>query len=187
MARNYGGTGLGLAVSRDLARLMGGDITARQSPAQGGGAEFVLELALPTAAPALAETDAPVVAPAAGLRILAVDDHEINRRTLALVLAPIEAVLTTAIDGASGLELLAQKRFDVVLMDVNMPGMDGIEATRRLRATPGPNQDTPVIGFSAAVETNQVAACLDAGMTDWIPKPLEPRRLYQALAQVGGA
>lgn len=180
VARTYGGTGLGLTVSRDLARLMGGDITAR--PAPSGGAEFVLALELPRAAPA-PEAEVPALAlPGPGLRVLAVDDHPINRRTLELVLEPLEVTLTTAIDGVSALEILAAEAFDVVLMDVNMPGMDGVEATRRLRAVDGPNRRTPVVGFSAGVEADQVQTCLDAGMNDWIAKPLEPRRLYAALA-----
>lgn len=181
VARTYGGTGLGLTVSRDLARLMSGDLTVES--AAGDGAAFTLDVVLAPGEPVEAhdEYDAPAPAMDRRLRVLAVDDHEINRRTLALVLQPLDVDLATASDGASALDILARQTFDVVLMDVNMPGIDGNEATRRLRASDGPNADTPVIGFSAGTEAAQVAACREAGMTDWLAKPLEPGKLYAAL------
>lgn len=188
VARTYGGTGLGLAVSRDLARLMGGDLTAENLPGQGGAA-FRLEVTLPEGEPVEAKDDFDAPAPTLErrLRVLAVDDHEINRRTLALVLQPLDVDLATAVDGESALALLAAQPFDVVLMDVNMPGVDGNEATRRLRASGGLNAEVPVIGFSAGTEAAQVEACRAAGMTDWLPKPLEPKRLYDALQRAVAA
>ena len=181
VARTYGGTGLGLTVSRDLARLMGGELSARSEDGQ--GAVFMLEISLPRGVPvdqALEDTAAPPVLDRR-LRVLAVDDHEINRRTLALVLHPLDVELSMASDGASALKALAAQVFDVVLMDVNMPGIDGNETTRRLRASSGPNAAVPVIGFSAGTEDEQIAATKAAGMTDWLAKPLEPSRLYAAL------
>ncbi|MFC5346102.1 ATP-binding protein [Brevundimonas staleyi] len=180
VARTYGGTGLGLKVSRDLARLMGGDLTVESEA--GKGAAFTLRVTLPVGqAVASGVETVETVTPQARLRILAVDDHEINRRTLALVLQPLGVELATASDGMLALELLARQAFDVVLMDVNMPGIDGNETTRRLRASGGVNADVPIIGFSAGTEADQVAACHAAGMTDWLAKPLEPHKLYEAL------
>ena len=181
VARTYGGTGLGLTVSRDLARLMGGELTAAST--QGAGAAFSLSLTLPTGRPVEAEAGFDAAPPelTRRLRVLAVDDHEINRRTLSLVLQPLDVELVTASDGHAALEALAAGPFDVVLMDVNMPGIDGNEATRRLRASDGINADVPVIGFSAGTEAAQIEACRAAGMTDWLAKPLEPTRLYAAL------
>lgn len=181
VARTYGGTGLGLKVSRDLARLMGGDLTVASEP--GRGAAFTLSVVLPVGAP-VSQDEAAAAAPVdlpPRLRVLAVDDHEINRRTLALVLQPLDVDLSTASDGLLALELMEKRPFDLILMDVNMPGIDGNETTRRLRASSGPNARVPVIGFSAGTEPEQVAACLSAGMTDWLAKPLEPHRLYEAL------
>lgn len=188
-ARTYGGTGLGLAVSRQLARLMGGELDARAGPERGAIFRLVLVL------PAGQEQDAPrpaaqpeSAAPDIGtLRVLAVDDHEVNRRTLALVLEPLGVDLTTASDGLEALRHLEAQAFDVVLMDVNMPGLDGREATRRLRAGRGLNHDTPVIGFSAGVADDEVQACHDAGMTDWLAKPLDIRALYAALDRAKSA
>jgi len=181
-ARTYGGTGLGLAVSRQLARLMGGELDAR--PGTPGGAIFRLTLTLAPGRDA-AITSAPALDGAlpsvSTLKVLAVDDHEVNRRTLALVLEPLGVALSTATDGLAALQCLAAERFDIVLMDVNMPGLDGREATRRLRAGDGVNRNVPVIGFSAGVAAEEVQACRDAGMTDWLAKPLEPHRLYDAL------
>jgi signal transduction histidine kinase/ActR/RegA family two-component response regulator len=183
VARTYGGTGLGLTVSRDLARLMEGDLTADSRPEQ--GAAFSLKVRLPIGVEMAEASPAsmPTVSLERALRILAVDDHEINRRTLALVLEPLGVELFTASNGMAALEALASQPFDVVLMDVNMPGIDGNETTRRLRASGGPNAGVPVIGFSAGTEAAQIAACRAAGMTDWLPKPLEPSRLYEALSQ----
>jgi len=186
-ARTYGGTGLGLAVSRQLARLMGGELDTR--PGQPHGAVFRLTLTLPAGQPEVvaaleAEADAPSLS---SLRILAVDDHEVNRRTLSLVLSPLGVELVTAPDGLVALDHLGAAPFDVVLMDVNMPGLDGREATRRLRASTGVNRDIPVIGFSAGVADDEVRACREAGMTDWLAKPLDIRALYAALERVQAA
>lgn len=187
VARTYGGTGLGLTVSRELARLMGGDLTA--TSVEGQGAAFTLCVDLPAGEPTEAEDGFDAAAPVLTrrIRVLAVDDHEINRRTIALVLQPLDVDLTTASDGHLALSLLAERPFDVVLMDVNMPGIDGNETTRRLRASGGSNAATPVIGFSAGTEAEQVGACYAAGMTDWLAKPLEPRKLYDALQRAAQA
>jgi len=181
VARTYGGTGLGLKVSRDLAQLMGGDLTVASQLGQGAAFTLSLDLRLGNPSGEGDDDERFVAEIFPSLRILAVDDHEINRRTLALVLQPLEVSLSTASDGMLALELLEQHPFDLVLMDVNMPGIDGNETTRRLRQSSGLNAGIPVIGFSAGTESHEIAECLAAGMTDWLPKPLEPQRLYEAL------
>lgn len=181
-ARTFGGTGLGLSISRDLARLMGGDLTAEA--AQPRGARFVLTL--PAALGEEPPSPAPIAAPAAfagEVSVLVVDDHEINRRTMSQVLEAFGLKVTLAADGETALALAAQTRFDAVMMDVNMPGLDGLDTTRRLRMQ-GLNTDTPVIAVTGATGREDLAACMAAGMQDFVEKPFEVAGLYAVLIRV---
>jgi CheY-like chemotaxis protein len=117
-------------------------------------------------------------------RVLLVDDHEMGRRALGLLLEPLGAHITLAESGRRALELLAVERFDLVLMDVTMAGMDGLQTCRALRADPGLNQDTPVLAVTGRTEDRDVAACLDAGMNGWVAKPVEAHDLYDAIEKI---
>ena len=180
-ARTFGGTGLGLAISHDLAQLMGGTLTAASDV--GGGACFSLTLPAPEGvAPPMIEvagasrlnagSDAPLV--------LVVDDHDINRRTLSSMLEAFGARVEVAEDAETALEAAQRLTFDAILMDVRMPGVDGLEATRRLRAA-GLNRETPVIAVTGLVSAEDIAACRAAGLTGWVEKPVTPQALYAAL------
>jgi CheY-like chemotaxis protein/anti-sigma regulatory factor (Ser/Thr protein kinase) len=179
VVRQHGGSGLGLAISRELARRMGGDLIA--TSARGYGAHFTLTMALEAAeAPRAAALSRSIT----GLRVLVVDDHVVNRRAIELVLQPFGVDATLAESAEEGLELLRSEVFDAVLMDVYMPGMDGRQATRILRAGAGPNRDTPVIAVTASSTPKDWEACAAAGMNAHVAKPIDPAELFGALAQV---
>ena len=118
------------------------------------------------------------------LRALVVDDHDINRRAIELILVPFGCEITTAADGLAALELCATDTFDVIFMDVRMPGLDGRETTRKLRASKGPNMDVPVIAVTADTEEQDISACMAAGMNYFVSKPLSPTALLGALQHV---
>jgi signal transduction histidine kinase len=168
-----GGFGMALPLSRKLARLMGGDLTA--SNRKGGGASFLLDLPLAPAEPAFEPIR---VTPT---RVLIVDDHALNREALKVLLEAFNVDPVVADSGEAALDLLANELFDLVLMDVHMPGIDGRETTRRLRAAGGPNGGIPVIAVSAADSPRDWRQCVEAGMISHVAKPIRAHRLYEAI------
>ncbi len=179
-ARQFGGTGLGLSISRDLARLMGGSLTAARDA--GGGARFTLIVPAPEGtAPSPADLAGPGLEAIVGAPlILVVDDHDINRRTLRGMLEAFGARVETAEDAETAIAACHVQVFDAILMDVRMPGVDGLEATRRLRAE-GLNQQAPIIAVTGAVGADDRDACRAAGMTGCVEKPVSATELYAAL------
>lgn len=181
-ARQFGGTGLGLAICRRFATAMGGRLSVDSRP--GEGAVFTLALHLPEGR-AEASAPLPAVRP---LSLLVVEDHPINRMVAEAHLAPMGHHLTMVATGEEAVALAARQDFDAVLMDVNLPGISGTEATRRIRALPDPARAAvPVVGLSAHVGGAAVAANLEAGMSVMVAKPLSPERLARALAIASGA
>lgn len=192
--RRYGGTGLGLAICRQLADLMGGCVGVAGGV---GGSTFWVEIPLADAAAVPVPADgsepaneAPETAEAmarlAGAHVLLADDNPFNRKLAGIVIERAGARLTAVADGAQALAALAEGRYDCVLMDVQMPVMDGREATRRIRADPR-LRHLPVIALTANALDDNRAACLAAGMDDFIPKPVDAARLYRTVAAWLGA
>ncbi len=176
-ARTHGGTGLGLTISRRLAGLMGGALTVASQPGQ--GAKFTLHLPFARGA-ALPVSDVQTLPDLPSLTVLVVEDHPVNQEVATGYLAGLGHRSVIAATGEVALELLAAGGFDAVLMDVNLPGISGIEATRRLRALPG-LAHVPVIGVSAHAQPRDRDACLAAGMDAVVAKPLTPEALVGAL------
>lgn len=185
--RKAGGTGLGLAISKRIVALLGGQIGMRDAADQ--GSVFWFELPLQRAeppVPAMAEMPAPLPGlPAGGLRVLVVDDTRTSQMVAALLLESLGHTPTIVENGAAALEIVQQQDFDVVLMDMRMPEMDGREATQRIRALGGHFAALPIIGLSADALDTVRDAGLAAGMTDYLTKPIQHDRLATALQTLG--
>jgi PAS domain S-box-containing protein len=182
VSRRFGGTGLGLAICKRIVELMDGEIGARS--VEGEGSAFWFEVVLPIAevadAPAPAEASPELERP---VRLLLVEDVAINRELVKTVLAAFDIEIDTAEDGVAAIEAFQQAPYDLVLMDVQMPVMDGLTATRRIRASSLPAAaTTPIIAMTANVLPEQIAKCLAAGMDGHLGKPMNPTELLTAIA-----
>jgi signal transduction histidine kinase/CheY-like chemotaxis protein len=177
------GTGLGLAISARLVALMDGRIGCGDPP--GGGALFWVELPLTAAEfkedPALPAPTSSAPEPTPALDVLVVDDVRANRQIAEAMLRSAGHKVALAEDGASALLALERQRFDVVLMDLQMPGMDGFETTRRIRAMPTPAADVAIIALTASVLPDQVEATRRAGMDGHLGKPLDRKALLDLM------
>jgi PAS domain S-box-containing protein len=186
--RRYGGSGLGLAIARDLVELMGGTISAQSEP--GTGSTFSFEVALAPAetsdagagpaAPTSAQTVAPWSVPPL---VLIAEDSQINQIVAARALERCGCQVDVVGDGAGALRALESRRYDLVLMDCQMPDMDGYEATAELRRREGETGRTPVIAMTAQAMDGDRRRCLAAGMDDYISKPMRSRELRELLTR----
>ncbi|MBY0420953.1 MAG: response regulator, partial [Parvularculaceae bacterium] len=177
-----------LTITRRLARLMDGDVVAESAPGKGTTMTFSFLAEAASEAPRAAPRDDLDIRRGAGamLRgktVLVVDDIMVNRQVAALFLQPFGARIVQASSGAEALAFLGTERVDIVLMDVQMPEMDGFEATRRIRALGVAGSDLPIVALTAEAMEGDRERCLAAGMNDYAPKPLDARTLVSAMAR----
>jgi PAS domain S-box-containing protein len=186
-SRRFGGTGLGLAISRHLAQLMGGDLEV--TTALGQGSSFCLRLPLARGASSFEpdEKDEEQL-PERGLRILAAEDNQTNQLILRSMLSPLLAELTLVSDGDAVVEVFAQSDFNLILMDIQMPGRNGVEATRAIRQLERRHgrSPTPILALSANVMAHQIQEYEAAGMDGVVEKPIDITRLFSAIARALG-
>jgi CheY-like chemotaxis protein len=183
IARRYGGAGLGLAVVKSLAKLMGGGLTVTSTP--GRGASFRLAIVLPIAAADLSGSPhaQQTKMPARRLAVLCAEDNPYGRVILNTILTELGHRADFVASGEEAVEAV-KRGYDVVLMDVTLPGIDGLEATRRIRALADAASRTPIVGISGRTEIGDEQAARAAGMDSYLRKPISPSALSEAIAAV---
>ncbi|MGA3400998.1 MAG: ATP-binding protein [Acetobacteraceae bacterium] len=183
ISRRFGGTGLGLAITRELLALMGGTIAVTSQPGQGSRFVVTLPLLPPVGTAPVGGTDAPGVGGAAGrsLRVLVADDNQTNQRLVAALLESAGHTADLVTNGREAVEAVLRTQYDVVLMDVQMPVLDGVQATRRIRALPPPAGAVPIVALTADAVAGAEDRYRGAGMDAYLSKPLSPDTLVATL------
>lgn len=183
--RRFGGTGLGLAISRRIVEAMGGEIGVESMP--GRGSTFWFSVSLPLAERAPSRASERALAASRPLRILVAEDNALNQEVARGLLSRQGHTVEIAADGRLAVEAVRTKQYDVVLMDVHMPELDGLAATREIRRLPGDRGRTPIIALSASVLPGETQQCVAAGMDAHLAKPIDPTALAEALVRHAGS
>lgn len=182
VSRKYGGTGLGMAITRELVQMMGGSITVKSKKNEGTQIEVIFELPVATGDFIEIQHDPELPSEVPPARVLLVEDNEFNRQVAGNTLRRFKCDVAEAVNGLEALELMSSSKFDVVLMDLQMPVMDGFEAARQIRENL--KSDIPIIALTANAFKSEVDECRRIGMNDYITKPYEEEKLISTIYKI---
>jgi CheY-like chemotaxis protein len=179
VAQKYGGAGLGLAFVKRIAKAMGGDVRVKSK--KGEGSTFELSVVVDTVEPNATSKQAKSPRARRSLKLLCVEDNPYGRVVMNTILGELGHKVDFVETGEAAVEAVGKRNYDAVLMDIALPGIDGCEATRRIRALPGAASRVPIVGLSARSEANAEADARAAGMNAYLMKPVSPRNLSNTL------
>jgi CheY-like chemotaxis protein len=186
VSRKYGGTGLGLAICKQLCLMMNGTIGVESTPGCGSTFWFTVRCSQGF------EPQAPAVAPrsettARSLKILVAEDNALIQKLISKLLAKAGHQAEIVHNGAQAVTAVEARFYDLVVMDMQMPELDGVSAARKIRQSRGPMREVPIIALTGNALVGQRESCLAAGMNDYLSKPFEPEQLYAAINRLAGA